>query len=467
MAHPIKLAVNFRLRDITPFCRVFILDRPSGPREVKLRPGASEFTLDLNENARFFSVLVQGPSNLWEANGHFAHSGGGKIALVGRPPEFELLTANEPVPKIKTHLSLFRDATGTVVHALYPAPPGFNPWKFDNFNGFHYVSQSWRPNGPLRGAFERRSGRFGTFDVVLELKVLPVPRLFAVCWPDSISFDHPIPMLLYFRPGATQNRKFYSVPSNSYPFGRRYLESGIQNFLRYCGDPVLRDKWCMGLPMQIAAAGKAAVLVLPLPKVDAELGRLHESGIGQALMEEITWLVGRLKGRFAAPPALGRIALGCFSNGVILMEQFLASNAGTPLFLDKLSEIYAFDPRPPDVPNIRSWRIAKSARAGASRDNRDRVIRFYNQWPVRPFPTEDQVFTTRAELPQQEWAAAGAKGDAHHLIPRTMLTHAMRESLFPVGGPAPAAVAREAKSDARARVDLELEADWTEELEVV
>src|SRR5262249_19235634 len=136
---------NFRRRDISALCRAFILDRPSGWREVTLRAGASEFVLDLRESATNFSIFVHGPALLWEANGHFVHRGGGKIELLGRQPEFELLTTGQPTPKINTYLSLFRDATGTVVSRYDPGkvPPGdwqavgSNPWKFNNLGGVH------------------------------------------------------------------------------------------------------------------------------------------------------------------------------------------------------------------------------------------------------------------------------------------------------------------------------------------
>jgi hypothetical protein len=437
MPFPVRLSAKFRHLDISPLCQVFILDSPSGYREVKLGP-LNEFVLDVRDNATGFSVFVRGPSNLWEAEGFFLHLGGGKIDLVLRQPEFHVSAGGPPAPKIDTHLSLFRDATNEVRAVGFAQGKFLDPrshgwlWKFNDLSKVRYISRGWQPGRPL--GFEICEGTFGTRDVVLEVKRLSVPRLFAVSWPDRVVVDKPVSLLVYFRPTVT-DKSDYKVNGNTYPFGKEYLELEFLQFLKYCRDPVKSDDYCNGLPLQIAAAGKAAALVLPLRKVGEEMGRFNDRNIGPALLDEILWFMCRLKGDFKTVPRLGRLALGCFSNGVIALEEFLGNNAGTPLYRESLSEVYLFGPYPMDVPRVRSWRLAKKALPTATKDNSDRVIRFYSEHSVRPFPDEDLGFSTRAQLVTAAWRAAGAVGNVHQLFARTLLTHAMRESLFPPGGP--------------------------------
>ena len=480
----IPLVVRYRQYDITSACRLAVLDRPSGWRAVQLPPGGSEFVIDLPDDATHFSLLVAGPRELWEANGHFVHRGGGAIALLVPQPELEI--AGRP-GRIVAHLSMLRDATGGVLHQLKHPSARSGPvtaWKFDDLRGASYLRRDWSPPRAgkaaraclpqpqrcmpdcpppdpysMRGAFGPRTGRFGTTDAVLEIKPLPMPRLFGVSWPDAIPTTQPVPMLLHFRPTMNQadrKKPHYDTPDDPYPFGTagdpargkprrttQYLDSLLLEFSR-SGDPLRGGVYAVGLPAQIAAAGKAAVLVVPLGKEHGEMGTQFLSrGVGAFILDEIIDFMCRLKRQFAPPPALGRLAISAFSSGHSLMRVLLEANAGTPLYVDKLSELYLFDPLgaqnlDPMHTAAGLWRHARKQRPGAARDNRDRIIRYYGQVPVGPFPDDDPVYTTRALICPCDWFTAGTVCDAHHLFPANMLTHAMRESLFPAGELAPA-----------------------------
>ncbi|HDR7429952.1 TPA: hypothetical protein QCX20_003335 [Bacillus toyonensis] len=123
----------------------------------------------------------------------------------------------------------------------------------------------------------RFSARKGEI-IIFEVPGVVSPRLIAIYWPDAVPRGigaAPTPFLVYFHPATGQNvpNGYYENPRDrhdletgkSYSWGFDYQFLGFWRYMNYEGDTI-KQKSGKGLPDQIDASGKNAVLVLPLNK---------------------------------------------------------------------------------------------------------------------------------------------------------------------------------------------------------
>jgi hypothetical protein len=235
------------------------------------------------------------------------------------------------------------------------------------------------------------NGRVLQLEDVTKEKV--VPKLLAVTWPhdiDPASYSDPTPFLIYFHANVGQNRGgYYVVPGvGTYPFGYDYIHYGLWTYLNYRYDSFYYDynfaSYCMGLPYQIGAT-KNVVLVVPLSKVDAEVGIFLDAEATEGILLAIQDFFFKEAGK-TSPGEVGRVALAGFSASNALVAGFLGSgkNMMTSFYKEKLKEVYLFDPPESDgadPPNpIRAPAVTNSLEWAKSGKKEDKMIRLYNQW---------------------------------------------------------------------------------------
>jgi hypothetical protein len=306
---------------------------------------------------------------------------------------------------------------------------------------------------------------------VLQIKEFDSPGLVAVNWPTAnyptgTSFRAtPIQALTFFHVSFEQNRRTYEqvqlppgAPASDRPFRWPYIYYGLWNYLA-AGDPFL-SPFPLGLPYQIAVAGKQTVLVLPLNNLPQraytapELANLNHGDQYQALLEEIQCLMLRSKGYYFWAPNIGEIACASSSAGYNQMARFKQEADRHSYLQNAVQQYYIFDPLHDNgsavgvmVANFRSWVQAKS----------NRQVRLYNNassaqhaaflggsMPTStPFVVEsspngprtvgvipDAAMRTARGVPpppaQDDWDW----GNYHNAFAATYLTDAMRKSGF-------------------------------------
>jgi hypothetical protein len=416
-------------------------------------------------------------------------------------PQFEASPLSKPISGV-------RDVTAQVLNSLanvprdrrYPAysrvvghhPDRWPPtsWESDKVTGYHFIASPLLTPGdrwvPQKLSFEKPNTiRPDAENLIFEVAGVKAPKLIAVSWPRRIApaaQARPTPFLIYMRPMikqkiesryggmVTEGPGFYVGPDGSlgtYPYGWDFLFYGFWSFLNYWGDPLTRGQNTKGLPYQIAASGKDAVLIMPLnapPKVDgSELGEFMRAGFVQQLLKDIQTFMFRRHGLSSVPP-LGRIALAAFSSGNDLAAQFVNLNINHPFVRDNLMELYMFDApvqRKPDGSLLApTWwsSAARWAAPGSTVGPASKMIRAYVQ-DTYPIPllggmdvpaqgsfvikSRDSLLTiarlTRAtwgnkrteEQGDWPWEPKERWGMAHQLISATMLTDALQRSGFP------------------------------------
>jgi hypothetical protein len=312
-----------------------------------------------------------------------------------------------------------------------------------------------------------------------------------VSWPNAISrtdISVPTPFLVYFHTTVGQNVKagFYEVPGmvdpapppgaspKTYPFNFDYVYFGLWRYMHYCGDPagtaaprnpdpLTVDPYAKGLPYQMAAAGKNAVIVLPCNRVGPQVGVMLKAAAMNAVLREIQSFMFRRAGTYTTP-GLGHVALGAFSAGNLLTLTFLndPENQADPFYLDTLRELYMFGRfADPAGWNPVAWVNAALAWANSG-TSAGKIIRAYLESTIPnysrlvsplpstvPFVQTSGLFTA-AVLNVAAWnAAATAAGnasiaapdptgriqgkafqDTHQLISAMMLVDALSSSGF-------------------------------------
>jgi hypothetical protein len=428
---------------------------PSSPRPLRLTVLA-EPTGKLEE--QFHPLL-----------GNFEYRGAGDLVATSAPPELRplpgIIVGTGSATNLVATLSRLRDVTREALDVLAgpPAtghppewPPGSGaPWPpaaWDTPLRADLPSIAWPPvaGGALR--FDRGTVDPDTEDLVVEwmLPADAAPRWLAVSWPKSVpraAAAAPVPYLVYLRAGTNQNAKTYY--KGVYPDSWDYVMLGLWQYLNYPVDPVVESPMAKGLPYQIAAAGKRAVLVLPLPRVGKEFGSLLGAANMQELLAELGAFMYRRAGTYAVPE-IGRTALAAFSSGSVHLTHFLAKHGSHPFVKNVVQELYDFDG--PDVAafvdQAEVW-----LKTGAAADKR---VRVYAHAPraglaklvgrplgAAPGITESADGRRTAGLfPTKAWLAAVEAEDAlapsvsryetwqgaHQAIASLLLTDALRRS---------------------------------------
>lgn len=188
------------------------------------------------------------------------------------------------------------------------------------------------------------------------------PKLVAMSWPDSMKpdlVDEPTPFFIFYRAYFLTNAFFYLLSAyREWDF----LMFSLWQWSNYQFDPLLgtafpsvlhtpRVKppdYRIGLPYQLAASGKKAVLLIPMGTYPQEgsdeyADFLDAENLREVLLE-IQAHVHRNWGKWSWPATIGRVAMGSFSMGNLVLHKFLSDPANASFCMKELREIYMMDP---------------------------------------------------------------------------------------------------------------------------
>lgn len=408
----------------------------------------------------------------WAVTGVFKRQASGQLVALNAPAEFApprgVSDGTQGLILVSVHLSRLKDVTSTALSSLgqvllirtgtVPQRPQVWPptaWDTPLLNNLNYISNPPITNSNI--SVTSLSKNPDTVDLVLQLKGVAAPETIAISWPNAIARNDnagPTPFLVYFHAGVNQNAgSYYTHPQvGTYPFGFDYVYFGLWRYINYLGNPLTVDPYLKGLPYQMSAAGKNAVIVLPCSKVGPEVGVLLDAASMEQTLREIQAFMFRWAGVYV-PPDLGRTALASFSSGNGLVTRFLAkpSNQSHRFYLETLRELYMFD-----APGYMGPTWVDQSMRWASRGS-DKMVRAYTTYLVAnyskllgqstpassPFvvsSTDPNQLRTAGVLPASAWnRAATAAGnanmartwqDAHQLVSAMMLTDALNRSGF-------------------------------------
>ncbi len=354
------------------------------------------------------------------------------------------------------HLSRVRDASDQALALINEGKPIDHP---DDWLA------SWNQGTPARShlgrnplvadrklLLEEGPVRFFAQEVaILEIADAPVP-LVAVSWSAGVlRGGTPTPFLVYIHPDHGQNVDYYG--GQPYP-GPRYLYSvGFRN-LFHESDPLVAPNGSKGLTTQVAAAAKAAVVVVPIARLGNHLGPLADATVMEQVLREIqTFFYHRADD--SPPPQLGRVALSAYSNGAgIHLNAFLQKNQRHPFLANLVRELYLMDPRMNDEALVNA--VIAWSRTGQAADKRIRVYlgarhaEFLRVIGAGGFTLSPGLQSTPdgrrsvALMEGSSWIAAARRegaskevaqgfafwGTVHEAIPGTMFTHALLNSGF-------------------------------------
>jgi hypothetical protein len=468
------LILSTFLRDgsITTDCRIeFSFD--NGPFNEQAYQ-ISSVPVYLPETPRPLTVKIRiTPNNaqFWQIEGMFVYFGNGQLLPLGADrsdfvPAGSLVNSNNSVISLFAFVSRLKNVTQRVFEEVSNVPairPNVRqPWPPLNWGALPVVDHNFIASPPVSGpdlSFDTLSLTPQTEDLVFELKGVEAPQLIAVSWPKSLertASSSSTPFLLYFHTNITQNSPEYYAPF-TYPYGWDYLYFGFYRYLMYRGDPLTFDPYCKGLIYQVAASGKNVVLVLPLNRLNKEIGSFMDASVVHDVLKEIDAMMYRRVGIYFPRPEIGRCALGSFSAGTGLIAQFLGDNKNrkTSFYKDFLQEVYYYDP-PGYITSMCVNQAVQWASAGSSSN---KMVRLYTQtgaqelWsllkvqlPPAPFILDTpNGRNTVALLGPGIWQrATSARGssvanstnpqnnfqDTHQLLSAMLLTDALRRSGF-------------------------------------
>jgi hypothetical protein len=207
------------------------------------------------------------------------------------------------------------------------------------------------------------------------------------------------------------------------------------------------------VPYQVAKAGAKIATVIPCNKFGTEYGVLSDTEQTARILEEIQAFMFWRAGIANPPTAIGNTAFAAFSSGNYKLTDWLSSakNLTGQFLVNTLKAVYFLDP--PEIA-VDGCIAAALKWAGKASDAR---IRLYSQYrrtsqrtllglkpadklPAAPYITSSpDNKRTASALPPSLWSATfsdlfGAPrdpdyewGDIHHIIPGTMLTHALAQ----------------------------------------
>jgi len=375
---------------------------------------------------------------------------------------------------------VIQDVTATEVanhENSYGAWPPPN-WGLPPLPDVHYLDAQTpldRDSGTLNFAKDP-SLNLDVDNVVLRIAGGTVPELFAVTWPkDPVIAPQenaaPTPFLVYFRQTNKGNRYdedglFVGGELGPYPMNFDYADTGMVESLHYGLAPSagsLNDPkagplfWAgaKGVPYQVAKAGAKIVTVMPCNKFGPEYGVLDDTEQTAKILQEIQAFMFWRAGIADPPLSIGGTAFAAFSSANYKLTDWLANdkNLKGDFLLDTLKAVYFLDPPQRAVDGCIAAALKWADKASDAR------IRLYSQYrmdsqgkllglkagdklPAAPFfesspkrtatalPDVDPISTwskTFANLFGRPRNPAYVWADIHHIIPATMLTHALAQ----------------------------------------
>jgi len=352
-----------------------------GPATVVLPPGAQLIEIQVTPTS----------ADYWPLKGLFAIQPDGTLVPASGdvPAEFEpskvISVGGDSVVVQMAHLSRLKDVTQTALQSLtvptvskgenpatWPPGPSAQPWPpafwdtppLPNVNYIQEIVNSPTDTSPIQGGaifIAEQSLDPNTVDVVLQLANVKAPKTIAVSWPNDVlrtATADPTPFLVYFHAtvGQALPKGFYENPllGAPYPFNFDYVFYGLWRYMNYNGtpagiapprdpDPLTTDPYAKGLPYQMAASGKNAVIVLPCNRAGVEVGVMTDAAAMDGILREIQSYMFRRAGIYTTP-GLGRVALAAFSAANLLTLKFLndGQNQKHQFYQNTLQELYMF-----------------------------------------------------------------------------------------------------------------------------
>ena len=287
---------------------------------------------------------------------------------------------------------------------------------------------------------------------VFEVRQDVVPKLLSVSCPTALldaavkatsatSATRPsLPMVLHFRPFARGAGFFDHRPGGAgYPWDWDYLFFTMWAERDYVRSPLVRPKVSHGFCYQIAASGKLAALVCPVPR-GSSFGSLMHFEWSFDILSEIQAALLRSRGIYRPAHRPGRTALSGFSAGCnAIADVVSALGDGHPV-----REVYLHDP-----PEVTADEILRSVVGWADRIGGDACVRSYGRFSeaahaqhglvdVSKRPASSSPLRTYSNLGPARWAAAARRlgnptlvaANLHTLVAATTLTDALRRSLI-------------------------------------
>jgi hypothetical protein len=367
---------------------------------------------------------------------------------------------------------VIQDVTEVADHeSIYGAWPPPN-WDLPPLPDAHYLNaQTPLISGALNFAKDP-SLNIDVDNVVLRIAGGTVPELFAVTWPKAIAPQAnaaPTPFLVYFRQTNKGNRYdeiglFVGGELGPYPMNFDYADTGMVESLHYGLAPsagsLLDPKagpffWVgsKGVPYQVVKAGAKIVTVMPCNKFGPEYGVLDDTEQTAKILEEIQAFMFWRAGVADSPTSIGRTALAAFSSANYKLTDWLANdkNLKGNFLVNTLKAVYFLDPPGTAVDGCIAAALNWADKASDAR------IRLYSQYrkdsqkkllglkaadklPSAPFfASSPDSKRTATALPISTWSKTFADlfggprhpayewADIHHIIPATMLTHALAQ----------------------------------------
>jgi len=319
-------------------------------------------------------------------------------------------------------------------------------------------------------------------NVVLRSAGGKVPELFNVTWPKAIApraDSAPTQFLVYFRQTNAGNKYDEDglfiggdLDKQPYPFNFDYADSGMFESIHYgkLPPPPPGKQWleplegpffwsgAKGVPYQVAKSGAPIVTVMPCGKFGTEYGILKDTEQIARILEEIQAFMFWRAGVANPPTSIGRTAIAAFSSGNRELRKWLddAKNRNGNFLSKTLKAVYFLDPPGDVLGNCIAAALKWAEKASDPR------IRLYSQLrmdeqkallglkPADKLPAASYFASglnntrTAAVLPEittGTWSktfadlfkrkAAYEWGDIHHIIPGTMLTHALAQDFKP------------------------------------
>lgn len=358
------------------------------------------------------------------------------------------------------------------IYGTWPPPD----WNLHPVPDAHFINPQTPilPSGALNFA-KAPSLNIDVENVVVRIAGGTSPELFNVTWPKAMApraNAAPTPFLVYCR--QTNKGNGYDeiglfvggeLETQPYPFNFDYSDSGMFESLHYgsLGPPPPGRQWLeptsgplfwvgsKGVPYQVARAGARVVTVTPCGKFGPEYGVLKDTEQLARILEEIQAFMFWRAGISDPPTAIGRTALSAFSSANYGLTNWLgdAKNLQGNFLVNTLKAVYFLDPPKGAVDGCIAAALKWSDKASDAR------IRLYSQYtldshrsllgmkgtarlPKAPY-VESALGNTRtaAALPISTWSKTFADlfgrphafdwSDVHHIIPGTMLTHALAQ----------------------------------------
>lgn len=458
---------------------VHVTTPPSSPGPI------SSFLLPLGTTTFVLTVTPQA-GTFWQRTVSFTVDSAGTLT-----PEAHaavIVGSLQKAPGTAFHLvtiilSRFQDATADVVKELTPPPTNAQAVATASQYNTNYgvfpptdFTLPDRPNvsyvkSPVNGTTVEfatdASVKVRADNVVLRLKGVTAPQLWAVSWPTAMAPTKaltPAPILLFIRQGNLQYKNdgiFTGTDLGPYPDNFGYATFGMYDDFIYPEFDVLDFPYAKGVPYQVAKSKAQAVTVHPVNQLTdvlhQDFGVMGSTEQTAAILLDLQAFMFFRAGVQAAPKTIGTTVIASFSSGAYVVAGWLnnADNLAGPFLTDTVSAVYFLAPADGAVTES-----VQAAVGWAKAPRVDKRVRFYSQklWPIlqtwigAPIPahTTDPVDTfvmntsdgrTLAVVSPKGWTflitAAGAVvpptannvfwGFTHHATAALFLSHALAQ----------------------------------------